>query len=431
MTRLFVETNHDLPLVRSVVVVRRGVALDPPNAGETQDRSGLTSFSIDLAARGADGMARLQLDQAMDALGGSIEAIADHDAVYFETTVLRRNLDRALGLLSAVILRPDFVVEEAEKLKRELLGQLEDMRDDDQNLARRYLQRELFAGHPYGRSLVGTKQSIAALSSELARGWQRDAIKAEHCVFGFAGAIVEDEAAALVAKHFATLPTGGSIAAAPSPPAPTRGRRVTLVDKPERTQSQIYFAQTAPGWTHPDYPALLLATTVFGGTFTARLMNEVRSKRGLSYGASARLLNARTDKALLMHVFPSEKQTPETIELVERLFRTWVSEGITQAELDFAQGYLAENFAFNLATPEERLDMRIAIENCALPVDYATTYVPRIRAVTLDDVHAAMKRHLRVEDLQICLVATAKSLLPKLRERGLVDEVKVVPYDEY
>lgn len=431
MRRVFVETNHDLPLCRAVVVVRRGAALDPPTLEDGSNRSGLSNFAIELAARGADGKSRLVLDREMDALGGSIEAVADHDAIYFETTVLKRNLDVALGLLASVVLRPDLLVDEAEKLKRELLGQLNDMRDDDQNLARRYLQRELFPGHPYGRSLVGTKQSVAALDANLARAWHKNVIKADRVVFGFAGDLVEEEAQALVDKHFSDLPQGGAIAAPPGRPAPTRGRRVTLVDKPERTQSQVYFAQTAPGWTHPDYPALLVATTVFGGTFTARLMNEVRSKRGLSYGASARLLNARADKALIMHVFPSEAQTPETIELVEGLFRTWVTEGITDAELEFAKGYLAENFAFNLATPEERLDLRIALENCALPDDYAKTYVPQIRSITSDDVRAAMAKHLRPADLEICLVATAEALLPRLKEQNLVDEVKVLPYDEY
>lgn len=431
MNPLFVESNADLPLVRSVVVVRRGATLDPPNGEDGNDRSGLTNFAIELMARGADGRGRLALDQAMDALGGSIEAVADHDAIYFETTVLKRNLDAALALLAAVILRPDFVEEEGEKLKRELLGQLDDMRDDDQNLARRYLQRELFAGHPYGRSLVGTKQTLSELDAAQARAWHREVVKRDRVLFGFAGDLSEAEAASLVEKHFASLPAGGTIAAPLPPPAPTRGRRFTIVDKPERTQSQIYFAQTAPGWTHADYPALLVATTVFGGTFTARLMNEVRSKRGLSYGASARLLNARTDKALVMHVFPSEEQTPETIALVEGLFKTWVAEGITDAELEFAKGYLAENFAFNLATPEERLDMRIAIENCSLPSDYSETYVQRIRAVTNDHVRSAMARHLRTTDLQICLTATAETLLPKLRAAKLVDEVNVVPFDIY
>lgn len=429
--KLFVETNHDLPLCRAVVVVRRGAALDPPNPRDPVDRSGLTNFSIELMARGAGGKTRLEIDQAMDALGGSIESVADHDAIYFETTVLRRNLDAALELLATVVLRPDFLVEEAEKLGRELLGQLDDLRDDDQNLARRFLQRELFANHPYGRSLLGTKATVATLDAATARAWHQETIKAERVLFGFAGDLVERDARALVEKHFAALPTGGTIAPPPPAPAPTRGRRLTLVDKPDRTQSQIYLAQTAPGWTHPDYAPLLVATTVFGGTFTARLMNEVRSKRGLSYGASARLLNARADKALVMHVFPSEEQTPETIELVEGLFRTWVTEGITDAELEFAKGYLAENFAFNLATPEERLDMRVAVDNCGLPVDYASTYVARIRAVTAADVRAAMQRHLRADDLEICLVATAETILPKLKARGLASEYQIVAYDSY
>ena len=107
--------------------------------------------------------------------------------------------------------------------------------------------------------------------------------------------------------------------------------RLTLVDKPERTQSQILIGQPAPRWQDPDFLALQVATTAFGGTFTARLMDEVRSKRGLSYGASARVGQGRGAKSLVAHVFPSLEQTPETLELVLRLWRDWVDDGVTDA----------------------------------------------------------------------------------------------------
>src|SRR6185369_12095507 len=111
--------------------------------------------------------------------------------------------------------------------------------------------------------------------------------------------------------------------------------------------------QPAPKWVDAEFLSLQVATTAFGGTFTARLMNEVRSKRGLSYGASARVGQGRSSKALIVHVFPSLEQTPETLELVLRLIREWSQEGLSADEVSFTQNYLANNFAFHLATPED------------------------------------------------------------------------------
>jgi zinc protease len=210
------------------------------------------------------------------------------------------------------------------------------------------------------------------------------------------------------------------------------GLRLTIVDKPERTQSQILIGQPALRWHDPDFFALQVATTAFGGTFTARLMDEVRSKRGLSYGASARIGQGRGGKSLLAHVFPSLEQTPETLELVLRLWREWVTSGVTEREVEFARGYLARSFAFSIATPEDRLELRTVVDLAQLDFDYAAHYASRIQAVTIDDTRRALSR-LTPADLEIVIVSTAEELLPELRKAGLVDgvEVEVVEYDSY
>jgi zinc protease len=241
-------------------------------------------------------------------------------------------------------------------------------------------------------------------------------------------------AAQAIARHFAALPSGGGGEPGARPTVARRqGMRLVLVDKPERTQSQILMGQPAPQWHDPDFLALQVATTAFGGTFTARLMDEVRSKRGLSYGASARVGQGRGAKALVSHVFPSLEQTPETLELVLRLWREWVADGITDAEVSFARGYLAKSFAFTVATPEDRLELRAALELSDMPRDYGDTFAARVQAVTRAETQAAQQAHLTAGDLEVALVSTADELLPKLQAAGLVEgvTVEIVPYDSY
>ncbi|MGZ3405221.1 MAG: M16 family metallopeptidase, partial [Polyangia bacterium] len=198
-------------------------------------------------------------------------------------------------------------------------------------------------------------------------------------------------------------------------------------------QSQILMGQPAPRWHDPDFLALQVATTAFGGTFTARLMDEVRSKRGLSYGASARVGQGRGAKALVAHVFPSLEQTAETLELVLRLWREWVEAGVTEREVEFARGYLAKSFAFSVATPEDRLELRTALELAGMPRDFADTFAARVSKVERADAVRALATHLSPRDLEIAIVSTADELLPKLKEAKLLDEVtlEVVAYDSY
>jgi zinc protease len=135
----------------------------------------------------------------------------------------------------------------------------------------------------------------------------------------------------------------------------------------------------------------------------------------------------------LVNVFPSLEQTAETIALVLRLFEEWAERGLREDEVAFAKGNLAEGFAFNLATPEDRLELRTAVEVAGLPRDYPDTYADRVRAVDPGTVRRAMQAHLHPKDLEICVVATAAELRPRLEEAGLTGDwtVDVVPADSY
>ncbi|MCA1664718.1 MAG: insulinase family protein, partial [Myxococcales bacterium] len=146
---ILVEENHDLPLVRVQVAVRAGAGDDAP------ELDGLTNFASELMGRGAGGRTRAEIDAAFDALGTSLDVSSDYDGVTFDLTVLKEKLEAALVLLADVILRPDCPRAEADKLKRELLASLDDLRDDDGSLVRRYFTRALYGAHPYGRTVIG------------------------------------------------------------------------------------------------------------------------------------------------------------------------------------------------------------------------------------------------------------------------------------
>jgi zinc protease len=426
-SKILVEENHDLPLVRLQLTLRVGAGEDPA------ERDGLANFASELMGRGAAGKSRAELDAAFDALGTSLDIMTDYDAVTFEVSVLAEKLPAALALMADVVLRPDFPTGEADKLKREIAAQLDELRDDDGQLARRFFTRALYGNLPYGRTVIGTAATLATFDAASAKEWHARSLVGDNALFGVAGDVGGQAVGDLLARAFAPLPAGTS--GALDRPAATRrrGKRLTLVDKPERTQSQILIGQPAPPWRSPDFLPLHVATTAFGGTFTARLMDEVRSKRGLSYGASARVGQGRGPKSLVAHVFPSLEQTSETLELVLRLWREWVRDGVTDQEVEFARGYLAKSFAFSVATPDDRLELRIALELSGLPRDYGDNFAARVQTVTRAETRAAQERHLHADDVEIALVSTADELLPKLQAAGLLEgvTVEVVPYDSY
>ena len=135
---------------------------------------------------------------------------------------------------------------ETERLRRELLANLDDLRDDDSGLLHRFFSRALYGETPYGRPVSGTEDSTLALDLDGAHAWHRHHIVAGNMIAGAAGSISQTEVESLLRRHFSQVPAGPRRdEVIPSPPKRT-GRRVLIVDKPERTQSQILVGQLAP-----------------------------------------------------------------------------------------------------------------------------------------------------------------------------------------
>lgn len=441
---LILEENHSLPLVRVQVTLRTGAYSDAAPAPEVVGKGrgaldGLCNFATEMQRRGAGGKTRAQLDESIDALGASVQVLCWHDQVLFEAVALKEHIDAACALLGDVLLRPDFATDEADRLQRELLAGLDDLRDDDGALAGRFFARALYGEHPYARPVGGTKESIERYSGALARAWFRHYVVSGNLLYGIAGALSAGEAEALLRRHFAgpaaTLSPGP--ARDPkfdSPKGPTSDRlRVVVVDKPNRTQSQIYVGQLAPHWRDRHYLPLLIGTMAFGGTFTSRLMDEVRVKRGLSYGASARLGNGRGARGLVCSVMPSAHQTGETLDLVLRLYREWAEGGLRSDEIAFAKGYLQKSHAFTIQTADDRLALRTRLHVAGMPESYATDFPARVAAVTDKAVADAMGAMLRPGGLVVTLVATAKQVLPQLAKIPALKkaDIEVVPYDSF
>ena len=423
MMHVFIEPQHDLPLVELQVVVRGGPSTDPIG------KEGLARHAFELMRRGAGGRSRADVDVAFDALGAAIEISAGHDAIGIHATCLARNLEAVLTLVSDTLLRPRLDPDEHERLRREELATLDDIRDDDAALAQRFHDRLALPGHPYGRSSVGTAASLSSLTVADVEAWIARNIVRDNLLLGFGGDIVEDRARGLAEVAFAATPDRPP----PPPPLPplvvTPGRRTFLVDKPDRSQTQILIGHPGPAMVDPDFIALQVAGGAFGGSFTARLMQEVRVKRGWSYGASFGAVRTRGGHLFRLRCAPAAEQTGDTLALVLRLWDDVVAGGLTDDEIDHSKSYIEGGYAFDTETAGNRLEQKIGLITLGLADDALARFIPRLRAVDTAIANAVLRRFWHPAAAVTVLVATAEDMLPRLAGLPIGDLV-VVPYDE-
>jgi len=410
--------------VSVLIAFRSGSVHDP--AG----REGLARLTARMLRRGAAGLSSDQIEDRIDSLGGEFAADTSPSASSVHFEVIRRSLDAFTDLVCDLLARPAFGEAELARLRREAEAELIEARDNDRALCSRAFRRTLFDGHPYGRRVAGSIPAIRAIGHGEVRSLFGSHYTRANALVAISGDIEEDEGQRLAERLLAGLPEGQPVPDATPPPERRPGRHLVFVDKPERTQTQMVIGGLGTHARDEDHVPLLVANTVFGGTFTSRLMQEVRAKRGWSYGASSRVGFDRQRDAFTMWTAPAATDAAACLALQLELLHAWREGGITAEELEFVKRYLVRSHAFEIDTARKRVHQRLEAELFDLPEGYHTHYLEHVEAVTLEAANEAVRARISEDDLVIGVVGTHTELGEAVAKAipGLAD-VTVAPFD--
>jgi zinc protease len=422
--QIYVEESASLPLVSIAVAIRSGASSDP------EGKEGLTRVMVRMLRRGCRGYRSHEIEEKIDALGAEFSADVSSSVITLHADVISRSLDALVDLLATMMAEPTFDEVELGRLLRETQGEIVEARDNDRALATRHFRRLVFEAHPYGRRLGGTIPSVLGLTRKDVVDHYKRHFSRGNIAIAFSGDVTEDRAAELSSRLLAGLPEGAPPQADVGSPESKGGRRLVFVDKPERTQTQILMGDVGSHPKDQDHIALHVATTIFGGTFTSRMMRAIRSERGWSYGAYARLPYDRHRDAFSMWTFPAAKDAAACLELELGLMREWREKGITPRELAFAKKYLVRSHAFDIDTPQKRVHQRLDVDLFDLPGDYHTHYVDHVQSVTLETANAAVQNRVSTDALVVSVVGTHAEIGEAVAKsvQGL-SKVEVVAYD--
>ena len=421
-----ISESHDVPLVSITIAFRSGSASDP--AG----KEGASKLAFRMLRRGSRTHTANDIEDELDRLGAELSTDVSTSSSAIHGQVIERNLGAFVNLLATLIAEPAFPIDELERLRRETLAELIEARDSDRSLAQQAFRRAVFAGHPYARSTTGSSKTLANITEDDVRAAYKTHFVQGNVALGFSGDIETSRARDLAERLAGGLAKGARVPDTVGEPtrALAKGRRLVFVDKPERTQTQILIGGLGTAPHDPDHVPLSVANAVFGGSFTSRLMREVRSKRGWSYGAYARLSVDKQRQAFSMWTFPAATDAPACIALELELLEAFVTKGVTAKELSFVQKFLSRSYAFDIDTASKRLHQSLDVDVLGLAADYYDGYLDHLAKVTVDEANAAVTARLSTDDLLVVVVGTASELEEKVRTSiPRLDEHKVVPFD--
>ncbi len=423
-----VEASQDTPLVWFDIAIRGGAALDPVGT------EGLHRHTAMLARRGAGSRDRAALDETLDSLGAALDIGVSRDSVSVSGLALSRHLDAVIDLAADVLAAPRFSEDEHERLLRETPQVLDEIRDDDSALATRWFDWVCAPGHPYGRTSLGTEGSLAKIGlADVKALWQRQVV-AENMVIGLAGDIDDASAQRFVSRVLERVTAGPRPASAVLGPAllpgATPGRKLVLVDKPDRTQAQLRIGHQSIRYGEPDTAALAIGEAVLGGMFSSRLMQEIRVKRGWSYGAGCSLRRSRLPHWFEIWMAAGIDVAGPAVALTLELLADYAANGPTDDEVDFARSYLIGSMPFHVATARQRMQLAVRDAVFELPAGYTAGLPDAFSQVSAADVRSAVSRCMRPDAAVTVAVTTAAEALPALTKAG-AGTARIVRHDEY
>ena len=281
--------------------------------------------------------------------------------------------------------------------------------DDPSRIARRTWFDAAFPGHPYGRPVDGTPESVAALTVADLGDFVAGQLARDRMVIGVVGDITPERLGPLLDRTFGDLPATGAPLSTEKT-APAAPGRLIVVDR-EIPQSVVVFGHEGLDRNDADfYAAYVMNYALGGGGFTSRLSQEVRQKRGLAYGVYSYL--SPLDYAALYFggVATENARVAESLDVIRTEFARMRDAGLTTEELADAKAYLTGSFALRLDSNGKIANFLIGIQLDGLGIDYIDRRNGYIEAVTLADVNRVAARLLDPEALQVVVVGTPEGL---------------------
>lgn len=394
--RAWLVEEHSIPFTAIELRFEGGTSLDAPG------KRGATLLMMALLEEGSGDLDSQRFAEARERLAASFEFDAYDDAATVSAKMLTENRDEAIALLKQALTEPHFDDASITRVKGQVASIIRSDETDPNAIASRAFDRLAFGDHPYGSSRFGTLDSLAALTRDDLVAAKEAVLARDRLFVSAVGDITAEEFGVLLDELLGGLPAKG----ASLPPKATLGLTggVTVVDW-DSPQSVVMFGQAGIERDDPDFFAAYVLNHILGGSgFAARLMDEVREKRGLTYGISTWLAPMDLAETWQGSFASANEKVAEAIEVVRAEWTKAAAEGVSEAELAAAKTYLTGSYPMRFDGNGPIANILVGMQSERLPIAYVNERNAYIEAVTLDDIRRVAKRLMSPDALRFVVV---------------------------
>jgi zinc protease len=417
--RLVIVPRRDVPLVAFNALLRGG------SLGDQAVKPGVASLLAGLLEKGAGKRDAFAFADAVEGAGGSFNAAANAESISVRGQFLARDQQLMLELLADALLRPRLDSEELESLRARQIEMIKAAKDTDPSeLIGLYGRSFLFQGHPYGRPVIGSESSLAAITQQDVLDYYSRNFGADRLTLVFAGDVDTAWVRRMVSRLFGRWKKADASAPALTVAARVQGRSVLLIDSPGAVQTHFWVGNVGVDRRYPHRAALDLVNTLYGGRFTSIINTELRIKSGLSYGARSGFARGSVPGEFAIHSFAQTDNTSRALDLTLQTLARLKREGVSAEMLESARAYVLGQYPLNFETAADWAAALGEIELYGLGQEYIDQYGSALRKVTLQDTRRVIEDAFpSPEALAIVLVGDAAKIREQVADYGAITDM--------
>jgi zinc protease len=417
---IFLQEDHELPLIDGTARIRGGSVNEPDAKVGLVDIYGEVWRTGGTKTQTGD-----QLDDFLEVRAAKVETGGGPDSTTISWSCLKGDLDDVFKAFTDVLQNPEFRADKLDIAQKETFDAISRRNDDIGEIAHREMVKLAYGPHnPYART--PEYATVAAITRQDLIDWHGKYVHPNNIILGISGDFDSVAMEARLRAAFDAWPKGPS---APKKneikytPAP---HGYYLIEKEDVNQSAIHMVGLGTTRDNPDYYAISVFNEAFGGGFSSRLFNDIRTKRGLAYSVGGGVgTNFGHPGVLQVAIGTKSQSTIEAIRAADEDIENLSKQPITDQEIQHAKDAILNAFVFRLDSPDKILAERMTYEYYGYPPDWLDKYQEEVKKVSTADVNRVALKYMHRDQMAVFVVGNSKEFDKPLSALGSVKTIDI------
>lgn len=412
--------QHDVPIISVSAILSAGAIYD-------YDKAGLASLTATALKHGTKNFQKAKLDEELDFIGANVDTYATKEFSGITSNFASKDKDKVLTIIKEILLNPVFDAAEFEKEKSRLLVSLEQQKESPRSVIGPYFDTLLYGGHVYGNVINGNNTTVSKLTVKEVKDFYNSNYKPNDAAICIVGDFVTKEMKATLTKLFSGWEKSSVVKenlAAKTIILPTENR-VLLVNKEDANEATYYIGSPGISRNNPDFVAIEVVNTLFGGRFTSMLNDELRVNTGLTYGAGSRFRTLKNGGSFFISTFTDAKTTEAAIDKTLEVLNKLHTAGIDEKALNSAKNYVKGQFPPEYETNQQLAGLLSQMFWYNFDKSFIDNFEKNVDGLDLAKANQIIAKYFPKDKLQFVIIGKSTDIKKIVEKYGKVTEVQI------